>query len=88
MWKEVENFAKFVRADEKLKDGFNAVGLSQGNLIIRGYIEKYNDPKVFNFVSIHGPMLGVAGFPHCDMSWGVCDLFDKLLGDLAYLPIA
>eukprot|EP00339_Tiarina_fusa_P020855 CAMPEP_0117024656 /NCGR_PEP_ID=MMETSP0472-20121206/18288_1 /TAXON_ID=693140 ORGANISM="Tiarina fusus, Strain LIS" /NCGR_SAMPLE_ID=MMETSP0472 /ASSEMBLY_ACC=CAM_ASM_000603 /LENGTH=38 /DNA_ID= /DNA_START= /DNA_END= /DNA_ORIENTATION= len=28
MDEEIESFAKFVRADEKLKDGFNAIGYS------------------------------------------------------------
>jgi len=43
---QVEQFARVVRADPKLKDGFNAMGMSQGNTLIRGYIEMYNDPPV------------------------------------------
>jgi len=37
---------------------FNVIGYSQGNLIIRAYIEKYNDPPVESFISMHGPMMG------------------------------
>ena len=47
-----------MKSDPKLKDGFNAIGYSQGNLIIRGYIHKYNSPPVKNFISMHGPMMG------------------------------
>jgi len=36
MNKEVETFANKVKSDPKLAKGFNAVGFSQGNLIIRG----------------------------------------------------
>jgi palmitoyl-protein thioesterase len=36
----VDVFAEGVKADENLKDGFNAFGLSQGNNLIRGYIQK------------------------------------------------
>lgn len=36
MNKEVETFANKVKNDPKLVGGFNAVGFSQGNLIIRG----------------------------------------------------
>eukprot|EP01048_Picozoa_sp_COSAG05_P025522 COSAG05_NODE_6529_length_943_cov_0.727488_1_plen_139_part_10 len=34
--KQVQEFAAEVRADPKLAQGFTAVGLSQGNLVLRG----------------------------------------------------
>jgi hypothetical protein len=37
----VDVFAAKIRADPKLANGFNAVGFSQGNSLIRGYIQKY-----------------------------------------------
>lgn len=86
MDEEVDLFAKAVKADTNLTNGFNAIGFSQGNLIIRGYVEKYNDPPVRNFISVHGPMSGVAGFPRCDYSFFICNWFDKFLGYLAYTP--
>ena len=85
---QVEYFAQTVRADARLAKGFNALGLSQGNLVIRAYVHRYNDPPVLNFLSVHGPHAGVASFPRCDPVSGVsraaCDAFDALLGDLAY----
>lgn len=62
---QVEQFARVVRADPKLAGGFNAIGFSQGNLLIRGYIHRFNNPPVRNFVSMHGVMMGVAGLPQC-----------------------
>jgi len=84
MDEEVDTFAKFVQADWKLANGFNAIGYSQGNLIIRGYIEKYNSPPVFNWVSIHGPLSGVAGMPRCEFEAMICKMFDGMLGAMVY----
>lgn len=89
MDQQVDLFAQFVRADPYLKHGFNAIGNSQGNLVIRGYIEKFNDPPVFNFISVHGPMMGVSMVPKCDYSSTVCTLFNKIfVGGLAYFSFA
>jgi len=81
---QVDYFAKEVTADANLKNGFNAVGYSQGNLVIRGYVERYNDPPVHNFISMHGILLGVSGFPQCNMSARICRTIDESLGDFAY----
>eukprot|EP00933_Yihiella_yeosuensis_P039492 TRINITY_DN33541_c1_g2_i1.p1 TRINITY_DN33541_c1_g2~~TRINITY_DN33541_c1_g2_i1.p1 ORF type:complete len:358 (-),score=87.27 TRINITY_DN33541_c1_g2_i1:39-1112(-) len=69
MDKEVDQFARVVRADKNLTGGFNAIGFSQGNAVIRGYIHKYNDPPVKNFISMHGVLMGVAGLPQCPMEY-------------------
>lgn len=88
MDKSVDVFAAKIRADQNLKGGFNAIGFSQGNSLIRGYIQKYNDPPVNAFVSVHGTVMGVAAFPGC-FSQGkplglVCKALAEVLGDLAY----
>ena len=93
----VDVFAKKIRADPKLAGGFNAAGFSQGNSLIRGYIHKYNDPPVSTFLSVHGTVMGVAGFPQCNPAptasaekkeKGIlapfCDMVDELLGVAAY----
>lgn len=87
MNKNVDRFAAQVRADKSLSGGFNAFGLSQGNSIIRGYIQRYNDPPVHNYLSIHGTVMGVAGFPQCNPAGlisPICDALDEALGALAY----
>ena len=61
----IDVFAEKVKADAKLKNGFNAVGFSQGNNIIRGYIARYNDPPVNTFVSVNGVNGGVGAVPYC-----------------------
>jgi len=84
---QVDYFAKEVRADANLKNGFNAVGYSQGNLVIRGYVERYNDPPVHNFISMHGILLGVSGFPQCNLSASICRTIDESLGEMAYSSV-
>jgi len=88
----VEFFAKKVKADPKLANGFDAFGLSQGNNVIRGYITKYNDPPVRNFMSICGINAGVGAFPQCNPQWPVvgtvCKALTEVLGALAYNPLS
>jgi palmitoyl-protein thioesterase len=83
---QVDYFANVVRNDGNLTQGFNAIGYSQGNLVVRGYIERYNDPPVFNFISMHGPLSGVGSFPGCPIDRELCRAVAELLGTLAYYP--
>jgi len=90
--KQVESFAKTVKADPKLQQGFNLIGHSQGGLIIRAYVERYNDPPVHNLISWVGPHAGVYGIPgfnalcpDADCPW-FDFLFDKLLNGTAPKP--
>merc|ERR1712072_264358 len=62
----VDVFAKAIQNNTELANGFNAVGFSRGNSLFRGYIQKYNDPPVSTFLSVHGTVSGVASFPHCN----------------------
>merc|ERR1711981_822435 len=88
MDKNVDVFAEKIRKDPKLKDGFHCVGFSQGNSLCRGYIQKYNDPPVNSFMSVHGTVMGVSAFPSCfrqEKPLGlVCKALAEVLGDAAY----
>jgi len=88
MDKNVEVFAAAIKNDTRLAGGFNAIGFSQGNNIIRGYIQKHNEPTVSTWISVHGPNVGVSSFPKCNPSGllgPVCKLLDTLLvGPIAY----
>jgi len=87
MNKNVDVFAKKVRRNKQLANGFHLVGFSQGNSVARGYIQKYQDPPVSTWLSVHGTVNGVAGFPNCNpdgLLGPVCKLLASLLGDLAF----
>ena len=90
MNKNVDAFAAAVRNDTGLAGGFNCVGFSQGNSVCRGYVQRYNDPPVRNVLSVHGTVVGVAAFPHCDptgLMGPVCRLVASLAGDAAYTSL-
>jgi palmitoyl-protein thioesterase len=64
-------FAANVRNDPTLQaaGAFHAIGFSQGNNVIRGYIARYNGvdqgPTVHTFLSINGVNAGIASVPSC-----------------------
>ena len=85
MDKSVDVFAEKIRKDPNLKGGFNMVGFSQGNSLIRGYIHKYNDPPVRNVLHVHGTVSGVSGFPQVDPTKSAFGRgISQLCGDLAF----
>jgi len=61
----VDVFAMKIANDSKLSDGFHAIGFSQGNNVIRGYIERYNNPPVDTFLSVNGVNAGIGAVPYC-----------------------
>jgi len=87
MDQQVDQFARVVAADPKLAQGFNAMGMSQGNTVIRGYIHRYNNPPVKNFVSLHGVLMGVASVPQCPLSIPVLGLLCEAVDDIIDLGV-
>jgi palmitoyl-protein thioesterase len=61
----VDAFAAGVAADSNLQKGFHAIGFSQGNNVIRGYIAKVNSPAVHTFISVNGVNAGIGAVPYC-----------------------
>jgi len=88
---QVANFAAQLANDSKLAQGFNLIGHSQGGLITRAYIERFNNPRVYNWISWAGPHAGVFGVPDLNAYCPVEDcpwlniLFDQLLIDNTWL---
>lgn len=60
---QMEKIVDTIRADDKLRDGFNFYGESQGALEARIYVTQYNDPPVYNLVALNGPQAGVGECP-------------------------
>ena len=89
----VDVFSESIRADPKLANGFHAIGFSQGNNIIRGYIARYNDPPVNTFISVNGVNAGVGAVPYCrpkltNVGFSMCDLLMEQASRRAYTTYA
>jgi palmitoyl-protein thioesterase len=61
----VDVLAASIAADPQLQGGFHAIGFSQGNNVVRGYISRYNTPSVHTFLSVNGVNAGVGAVPRC-----------------------
>jgi len=71
--------------DTQLAQGFNAIGFSQGGQFLRAYVQRYNDPPVYNLISVGGQHQGVFGFPRCPgANETLCEIVRKLLNLGAY----
>jgi palmitoyl-protein thioesterase len=76
-----------IKSDPNFAGDFSVVGISQGALLARFIIEKCDMPgKVKRYVSIGGPQMGVAKFPHCD-SGMICDTVNSLVSKGVYLSL-
>lgn len=75
-----------VKSISALKDGYNMVGLSQGNVVARAVIEFCDGgPPVHNFVSLGGPHAGTASIPGCTLM-SLCKLANALIRLGVYSP--
>lgn len=80
---QVSDFAKVVASDPQLAKGFNAVGLSQGGLIVRAYVEQFNNPPVHNLISLCGPQGGVGDCPGGTPTW-MCNVGKSVMYGMGF----
>ncbi|KAJ8716003.1 hypothetical protein PYW08_013288 [Mythimna loreyi] len=84
---QVEEVCNYLAEEPNLKDGFNAIGFSQGSQFMRAVIQRcgHRLPRIKNFISLGGQHQGVYGLPHCGaLSHPTCDYIRQLLNYAAY----
>jgi len=82
---QVDFACKQLKGDPKLSGGFNAIGFSQGGQFLRAYVQRCNDPPVFNLITLGGQHRGIFGFPHCPGDYTICEMIRRLLDIGAYV---
>ncbi|TPX38959.1 palmitoyl[protein] hydrolase [Synchytrium endobioticum] len=84
--RQVDEVCEKLAEDKELVDGFNAIGFSQGGLFLRAYIERCNDPPVYNIITFGTPHNGIGDVPSCgEKSVFTCQVARNLLERGAYL---
>jgi palmitoyl-protein thioesterase len=63
--RQVEEVCEQLKGIPELSKGFNAVGMSQGGLLMRAYVERCNDPPVKRLITLGSPHQGVMAMPGC-----------------------
>lgn len=63
MFDQAEDLAKALYQDPNLHNGFNIVAHSQGGLVARFFIERFNCPPVCNYIALGSPQRGINGIP-------------------------
>lgn len=89
----VDIFAAKIAQDSQLQNGFHAIGFSQGNNVIRGYIARYNTPVVNTFISVNGVNAGIGAVPYCrpelqGLHFSMCELLMEQASHRAYTEFA
>ncbi|KAJ3225674.1 hypothetical protein HDU78_010581 [Chytriomyces hyalinus] len=84
---QVDAVCKSLAEIAELRNGFNAIGFSQGGLFLRAYVERcVEGPRVFNLITYGTAHMGVADAPGCeDASDTNCVLMRNLIRSGAYL---
>ncbi|KAL5485072.1 hypothetical protein ACEPAI_7714 [Sanghuangporus weigelae] len=71
---QIDFVAEQLAGVEELKDGFDAIGFSQGGQFLRAFVERYNVPPVNNLLSFGSQHMGVADMPMCRPTDLLCNL--------------
>lgn len=74
-FKQINQVCREIRNDERLKDGFNAIGLSQGGLFMRALVQICPHPKIRNLITLASPHQGVFSYPRCSEYFGALCMF-------------
>ncbi|GBP40102.1 Palmitoyl-protein thioesterase 1 [Eumeta japonica] len=85
--KQVAYVCRTLTSDPNLKNGFNAIGFSQGGQFLRAVVQRcgHKIPPLKNLITLGGQHQGVYGLPNCGaLKHKSCDYLRYLLNYAAY----
>ncbi|KAE8268196.1 hypothetical protein A4X09_0g4142 [Tilletia walkeri] len=85
---QVEKICEQLAGIDELKDGFDAIGFSQGGQFLRAYVQRCNKPKVRNLVTFGSQHMGIADLPACKPTDFLCRLAESALRAGVYTSYA
>jgi len=86
---QIEFVCGVLKSNPNLTEGFNALGFSQGGQFLRGYVERCNDPPVYNLITMGSQHMGVADFPDCvSVNETICKIVEEILSWGVYTELA
>jgi len=89
--KQVEMACEAIANDEKLRNGYNSVGFSQGGQFLRAVAQRCPNPPMKNLVSVGGQHQGVFGIPQCEklpkMFSFLCNLGREAINAIIYTDL-
>ncbi|KAI6003108.1 palmitoyl-protein thioesterase [Pisolithus albus] len=53
---------------------FDAIGFSQGSQFLRGYVERYNDPPIYNLITFDSQHMGISDILPCRSFGFLCEV--------------
>ncbi|OAD60449.1 Palmitoyl-protein thioesterase 1 [Eufriesea mexicana] len=82
---QIQEICQELGKNEQLRNGYNAIGFSQGAQFLRAIIQKCPNPPIKNFISLGGQHQGVFGLPNCGtMKRNVCSYVARIIKYGAY----
>ncbi|KAH8386449.1 hypothetical protein KR093_000606, partial [Drosophila rubida] len=83
--KQVDYVCKQLALDERLTDGYNAIGFSQGGQFLRALAQRCPTPPMRTLISLGGQHQGIFGLPKCPtLKQRSCEYISQLLNYAAY----
>jgi palmitoyl-protein thioesterase len=76
---EVEQVCQDLSLDDQLRDGFDAIGFSQGGQFLRAYVQRCNKPPVRNLITFGSQHMGISDLPACKPTELLCRLAEGAL---------
>ncbi|UZJ51153.1 hypothetical protein CBS101457_000473 [Exobasidium rhododendri] len=85
---QIEQVCQDLDQVKELKNGFDAIGFSQGGQFLRGYVERCNRPAVRNLVTFGSQHMGISDLPACKPGDFLCRLAEGALRGGIYTDYA